>query len=120
MALAALPVSAVVSAATGDEPTAIHSQADWYRERTEREQSWRGSLEKRETPAGPGARTALRYTLVTPKARLPVYAPPDDQRLEPFVGHEVVVVGKRIDLTAEGFGPELWVGSVARAAPPHD
>jgi hypothetical protein len=30
----------------------------------------------------------------------------------------VVVRGKRVDLSAEGFGVELWAGSIRLASPP--
>jgi hypothetical protein len=92
----------------------VDGAMEWYRDRPEREQEFRGTLRRREVVAGPMARAALRYTLDTDAGPLPVYAPEPD-RLEPYVGHEVVARAKLVDLTAEGFGPELWIGSIAPA-----
>jgi hypothetical protein len=105
------------TSAPNERPTILYADADWYRVRPETEQDWRGTLKRREVVAGPGARTALRYTLATASETLAVYDP-SGARLERFVGREVVVRGKRVDLTAEGFGPELWAASIRRYKPP--
>jgi len=105
--------SGSTTSAPDERPTIIHAEAEWYRVRPEAERDWRGTLERREVVAGPGARTALRYTLYAVDERIPVYDP-SGARLERFVGYDVVARGKRVDLTAEGFAPELWIASIRR------
>ena len=97
--------------AAAPERVEIFEQEPWYRARPELERSWSGTLRRRSVIAGPNARTALRYSLITPGGVLAVYAPTD--RLETFVDTAVVVHAKLIDLTHEGFGLELWPGSIA-------
>lgn len=105
------------ASAPREGPTILHAEAEWYRSRREAEREWHGRLERRKVVTGPGARTALRYALFITRETLPVYDP-DGTRLEPFVGQEVVARGKRVDLTSEGFGPELWIASIRRRGPP--
>ena len=92
--------------------TKIYADAEWYRDRRESEKTWRGVLQKRDTPLGPATRPSQSYVLVTNKARLPVYAANVDEQLAPYVGRRVVVRGKLVDLTRDGFGEELWVASI--------
>jgi hypothetical protein len=99
----------------GGTMTQIFAGADWYHARPEPEEAWQGVLRKRDTPAGPAARTGLRYTLVAGEESIPVYAAQAMDRLAPFVGNEVVIHGKLVDLSAEGFGKELWIGSIRKA-----
>ncbi len=54
----------------------------------------------------------MRYELVTDVESFPVYAPDHNRELEPFVGRQVVVPAKVVDLSNEGFGTELWIGSI--------
>jgi hypothetical protein len=93
----------------------IYAGDDWYRARPEPEEAWRGVLRERDTPTGPATRTSLRYTLVAGGEGVPVYAAQEMDQLAPFVGHEVAVHGKLVDLSAEGFGKELWIGSIRKA-----
>lgn len=93
--------------------TEVFAGMDWYRARPEPEEEYRGTLRRREVVAGPAARTALRYNLVTETVPFAVYAPEHDQTLEPYVGHSVAVRAKLVNLTAEGFGIELWIGAIA-------
>ncbi len=95
----------------------IHAGADWYRARPEPEERRRGVLRARDVPVGPGARVALRYALVTNGESLAVYAPQPSQELASLVGQPVLVYGKVVDMANEGFGKELWIGSIA-ASPP--
>ena len=110
----------MVAGASGVQPApaaalaVVFAQEPWYRERTEAERDWDGTLRRRAVIAGPNARTALRYSLIFDGRTLAVYAPTD--RLEPFVDARVRIRGKLADLSPEGFGPELWHGS-RRAAP---
>ena len=91
----------------------VYAGADWYEARPEPERMWRGTLRTREAPAGPAARTALLYTLVVDGRQLSIYAANVAQRLAPLAGHKVLVQGKLVDLRDEGFGQELWIGSIA-------
>jgi hypothetical protein len=91
--------------------TKINADADWYRSRREPEQSWHGVLRKHDAPPGPDTR-AETYVLIARKNHLPIYAPNIDEQLKPFVGQRVVIRGKLIDLGSEGFGKELWIGSI--------
>lgn len=91
----------------------IYAGRDWYLDRPEPEEDFRGVLETRPPPGGPAARALLTHVLVGGEERLPLYVVPEAaERVEPFVGREVVVRGKRVDLSAEGHGIELWAGSV--------
>jgi hypothetical protein len=90
----------------------VYGAMDWYRERPEPEQLFRGVLRTREAPVGPAGRAALRYELTTNAGSLAVYAPGDGSGLKSYVGRQVVVRAKLIDLSGEGFGPELWIASI--------
>jgi hypothetical protein len=92
--------------------TEIYAAAGWYRTRPEPEGMWQGRLQKRTAPVGPAGRGGLSYTLVTEDEQLPVYAANIEGKLAPFVGYEVVVRGKLVDLSDEGFGQELWIASI--------
>ena len=87
----------------------VFSDASWYRERSEPERDFQGVLQRRTPIASPNARLALRYSL---DDKLAIYAPTTDA-LEPFVGRAVIIRGKEIDLTREGYGRELWPGAIA-------
>lgn len=92
--------------------TDIFAAEDWYRERPEPEAEWRGVLRERRPVIGPANRTALFYALVTTDEELAVYAAGSPQKFTPYLDQPVVVRGKRVDLGAEGFGPELWAASI--------
>ena len=94
--------------------TKINADADWYRDRREREQNWRGVLRKQDAPLGPASRPAQSYVLITRNTHLPIYAPNIDEPLKPFVNSRVEIRGKLIDLEGEGFGKELWIGSIRK------
>jgi hypothetical protein len=91
----------------------IFGGTDWYTARSEPEQEWLGVLQKRHVVAGPGSRTATSLELVvSDRQRLPVYAPNVGRQLETYLGHSVIVRGKLVDLSDEGYGKELWIGSI--------
>lgn len=90
----------------------IYGAMDWYRARPEPEAQWRGRVQKREPPVGPNTRLGLDYTLDTGAGQIPMYAAHVQAQLAPFVEREVLIVGKLIDLTKEGFGQELWIGGI--------
>ena len=99
-----------------DDVTQIYAQASWYRERHEPEQSWRGVLRRRTRPAGPAGRAALAFALELEDRALDVYAANVEPLLTPYVGSEVVAVGKLVSLRDEGFGDELWLASIGSAS----
>lgn len=90
----------------------VYAQEPWYRARPEPERRWRGELQERPVPVGPGGRTSLDFTLVTAEGDLPVYAAGMAQRLAPLTGRAVEALGKHVDLRSEGLGQELWIGSI--------
>lgn len=90
----------------------VYADKDWYAARPDPEKTWRGVLWRREVPAGPSARTALTFALATGDRHLPVYAANAEHLLAEFVGRRVVAVGKLVDLSPEGYGEELWLGSL--------
>jgi hypothetical protein len=87
---------------------------DWYCDRLEEEKVMKGFLKERQVIYGPNTRSALRYTLATQDIQIPVYAANVEQKLSQFVGHEVLVYGKLVDLGNQGFEQELWIGSISR------
>lgn len=91
--------------------TEVFAQTEWYREQPEIEREYRGEFQRREVAAGPAARTALRYTLVTDSGPLAVYAPNNVGTLEPFVGCRVRIWGKLVTYNT-AVGRELWSGSI--------
>ena len=92
----------------------IYAGKVWYQARAEKELRWVGVLEPREPAVGPNSRSSLHYTLVTDQGEFPVYAAGMVDLLQPFVGHRVTACGKLVDLSSEGFGPELWIGTIRR------
>ena len=92
--------------------TVIDADEPWYRERSEAEQEWRGVLRKREREGGPGSRDSLRFMLQTRDRVLTVYGAGAGGRLSRFTGKRIVARAKLVDLRSEGFGQELWIGSV--------
>jgi hypothetical protein len=90
----------------------IHGGETWYAERTESESRWRGVLRRRAPPSGPGVRTALTFSLQTEAEDLPVYAAGVEAKLAPLAGSCVTVTAKLVDLTSEGHGRELWIGTI--------
>ncbi len=95
-----------------DRMTVIYGQADWYLARAEPEKAWRGVLRERQVTVGPATRTALAYALVTDEGDLPVYSAQLVATLAPFVGRQVLVRGKLVNLSSEGAGEELWIATI--------
>jgi hypothetical protein len=90
----------------------ISAREPWYIERAEKEQTFEGTLRKREVPLGPGGRGGLNFNLSVKGADYPVYTGGADEKLRPFLGRFVRVRAKLVDLTKEGLGKELWLGSL--------
>jgi hypothetical protein len=92
--------------------TPIYAEEHWYRAMPEPEERWLGVLRKRDVVVGPGTRIGLHYELATETLRVPVYATGLDTELANYVGREVMITGKLVDLTDEAFGQELWIGAM--------
>ncbi|WP_299406723.1 hypothetical protein [Acaryochloris sp. IP29b_bin.148] len=92
--------------------TVIYANANWYQGQPSTERMWQGILQERQASQGPSSRLGLNFTLVTSDGELPVYAANVVPKLMPLVNTSVVVRGKLVDLKDEGFGPELWIGSI--------
>jgi hypothetical protein len=90
----------------------IFARETWYRSRPETEQEWLGVLRKRDAPISPAGRTALRYSLITDSETLPVYVANSEWQFAEYADVPIRLRGKLVDLGSEGFGRELWVGSI--------
>lgn len=105
-------LAGVLARLGAEDFTVIDAEEPWYRERAEAEREWRGILRKREPQGGPGSRDSLRFSLEMRDRTLPVYAPGAGRKLAPFTGKRINTRAKLVDLRSEGFGQELWIGSV--------
>jgi hypothetical protein len=92
--------------------TEVYARTDWYRSRPEPERVWSGMLQERSEVLGPGSRGGLAYTLIIEQGWLNVYAANVKEVLESFVGRQVLIRGKLVDLRNEGEGQELWIASI--------
>jgi hypothetical protein len=90
----------------------IHAGSDWYVQRPEPEVVWSGVLVRRDERRGPGSRLGLGFALVAGERELDVYSAGAARLLEPYVGRRVSAAGKLVDLSDEGHGQELWLGSI--------
>jgi hypothetical protein len=90
----------------------IFARTEWYMACSVSEELWEGVLEEQRRAIGPANRPSLTHRLVTKEGDIPVYAAKVERELEPFVGHRVLVHGKLVDLGEEGFGKELWIGTI--------
>jgi hypothetical protein len=94
----------------------VFADASFYRERSEPEETLRGTLRERAVREGPNTRV-MPFTLSVGAEELGLYTSGfDTTALEPFVGRGVEVRGKRIDLRSEGYGVEVWAASIRLAA----
>jgi hypothetical protein len=90
----------------------VFANEPFYRQRPETEEVLTGVLQAVPVREGPNTRD-MPFVLLAGKDRLSVYVSGFDQeKLEPYVGHEVEVVGKRIDQREEGYGIEVWIGTI--------
>ena len=83
----------------------------WYDDRPEPEQSVSGVLKVTSISSTPSGRDRLAYRLLANGGLIPVYGPAFEDRLDQMVDQKIVLVGKLVDLSGEGFGLELWIGS---------
>jgi hypothetical protein len=89
----------------------MSASSAWYSERREPDVTLNGTLRRRVSGTGPGNRPGLAYELELADGKiLPVYGPTVHENLRPLIGHSTELTGKLVDLTAEGFGVELWIG----------
>lgn len=93
----------------------IYGSAEWYRVRPEPEKVWTGTLEQQHKAVGPATRGGLLYSLSTDRGRLDIYAAQAEDLLARMLHSEVRVRGKLVDLTGQGNGEELWIGSIELA-----
>jgi hypothetical protein len=109
-----LPAGAVSAPTEDATVTIIFRDAEWYRARPEKEQTWRGRLVERNVPVGPGGRSSLSFELKTDNGVFPVYEDGAKSRIASLVGFPVELSGKLVDLSSEGFGTELWIATGKR------
>ena len=84
-----------------------------YISSSEAEEILHGVLRWSEVREGPNTRD-MSFRMIVDADELGVYVSGFDQeKLRPFVDHPVKVVGKRVDLRPEGYGVEIWIGSIA-------
>ena len=90
----------------------IFAAKQFYLERPEPEQSWTGLIEEVAVQQGPNTR-ALPFQLRTGSTAYPLYTSgPEENLLRPWIGQQVVIHGKLIDQSTEGFGMEIWPGTL--------
>ena len=98
--------------------TEIYASEPWYRQSVEPEQIWQGVLQEQDVPRGPASRSALLFNLLQENDRLlNIYAANVEEILATFASQEVLIQGKLVDLSQEGFGPELWIAFINPTAP---
>jgi hypothetical protein len=99
------------------EPLTLHAQKAFYRERPEAEQEMTGVLREMPVRTGPDTRE-FPFQFERPGETLPVYVTgAETDLLRPLAGRRLRVVGKRVDLRAEGAGCELWIATLALSDP---
>jgi hypothetical protein len=103
-------------AISANEVTEIYACVGWYAERAEPEERWLGVLRRRKPPGGPAGRVALAYTRELEGRSVDVYAANVEAVLSGFVDRTVIAAGKLVNLSAEGFGEELWLASLRVAS----
>ncbi len=91
----------------------LYAQEAFYRQAEPPEQIFIGRLQRHGVTLGPGNRPHP-YQLLWEGGRLEIYATPSAEKmLAPYVGRQVRIQGKAIDLSGEGYGRELWIGTIA-------
>ena len=91
----------------------IYKEEEWYKLRDEKEKIFKGSLRRLPRVITPNQRD-LNYFLNVNDSLLPVYVPLSENLLDEFVNCRVKIYGKLIDLSSNGFGEELWIGSIEK------
>jgi len=94
------------------EPMQIFSEDSFYLQRAEAEEVLIGVLRTAPVREGPNTRD-MPFKLMIGNEEFSVYISGfDEEALQPYVGHEVEVVGKRIDQHKEGYGIEIWIATI--------
>lgn len=94
------------------KPLQVFANEGFYRQRVEPEELLIGVLRAVPVREGPNTRD-MPFALIMGKDRFSVYVSGFDQEtLLPYVGHEVEIVGKRIDQREEGYGIEVWIATI--------
>ena len=94
------------------KPLQVFAEKSFYLERPEPEEILIGVLQLAHVREGPNTRD-MPIRLIVGTNKLNVYvAGLDVETLRPYVGHEVEVVGKRIDQRIEGYGIEIWIATI--------
>lgn len=95
------------------EALQIFAEDSFYLQRVEPEEVLIGILRAAPVREGPNTRD-MPFKLIIGKEELSVYISGfDEETLRPYVGHEVEVVGKRIDQRKEGYGIEIWIATIS-------
>ena len=94
------------------KPLQVFADKSFYMERPEPEEVFIGVFQLAHVREGPNTRD-MPFRLVVGTDKLNVYvAGLDVETLRPYVGHEVEVVGKRIDQRIEDYGIEIWIATI--------
>ncbi|MBX3329962.1 MAG: hypothetical protein KF722_06150 [Nitrospira sp.] len=94
------------------QPLQVFAEKSFYLKRPEPEERFIGAFRRTPVQEGPNTRETP-FTLIIGTDKLSVYvAGFDIETLSPYVGHEVEVIGKRIDQRKEGFGIEIWIATI--------
>jgi hypothetical protein len=98
--------------------TIVHKNKFWYQTETSPEKIFEGVVKRHQVPIGPNNRPASsKYALEIQEGDnttlIPIYTPDGEEFLSEFVEQKVSLYGKIIDLSKEGFGSELWLGSIS-------
>lgn len=94
------------------KPLQIFAEKSFYLERPETEEVLIGVFQLAHVREGPNTRD-MPFRLVVGTNKLNVYvAGLDVETLRPYVGHEIKVIGKRIEQHKEGYGTEIWIATI--------
>lgn len=94
------------------KPLQVFAEKSFYLERPEPEEVLIGVFQLAHVREGPNTRD-MPFRLVVGTNKLNVYVTGlDVETLRPYIGHEVEVVGKRIDQRKEGYGIEIWIATI--------
>lgn len=94
-----------------NDPVVVFRDQSFYQERVEAEATFEGVLRKvdaQETPSGRNLPFLLNDLSLYPGGE------ETETILNSFVDLRVEVSGKLVDLSAEGFGREIWAGTIRR------
>jgi hypothetical protein len=94
------------------KPLRVFAEQSFYLRRSEPEEHFIGVFQPASVQEGPNTRD-MPFKLVVGTDKFRVYvAGFDIETLRPYVGHEVEVIGKRIDQRKEGYGIEIWIATI--------